>query len=213
MYHEPHIFAKTSHWKLPIISPTWETPSPEKPTLTWKSITRLSKANSAFGRLRKKVWDRRGISQDSKLKVYMAVVLTCYMHVSHGLCTAATPEKNSTTSTQNVCGLFWASSGKTWSLTQKSPHEQASLALPLYCRKLKWDGQATWHGHGCLMTACQNSSYMASSAMANDQLVGKRNASRTPLRKPSQDSTLMSPTGKSVPSFNPCGAVWFLPEQ
>ena len=41
---------------------------------------RLSKANSAFGRLRKKVWDRRGISQETKLKVYMAVVLTVLLY-------------------------------------------------------------------------------------------------------------------------------------
>ena len=61
--------------------------------------------------------------------------------------------------------------------------------------------------HGCLMTACQNSSYTVSSAMANDQLVGKGNASRTPLRRPSQVSTLMSPTGKYVSRFDPCGAV------
>ena len=37
---------------------------------------------------------------------------------------------------------------------------------------------------------------MVSSATENDQLVGKRNASMTPLRRPSKSSTLMSPTGK-----------------
>ena len=37
---------------------------------------------------------------------------------------------------------------------------------------------------------------MVSSATENDQLVGKRNASRTPLSRPSTSSTLMSPTGK-----------------
>ena len=63
------------------------------------------------------------------------------------------------------------------------------------------------------MTACQNNSYMVSSATANDQLVGKRNASRTPLRRPSQASTLMSPTGKSVSRIDHSGAVWFIPEQ
>ncbi len=41
---------------------------------------RHSKANSAFERLRKKVWDRRGISQDTKLKVYMSVVLTVLLY-------------------------------------------------------------------------------------------------------------------------------------
>ena len=55
------------------------------------------------------------------------------------------------------------------------------------------------------MAACQNSSYMVSSATANDQLVGKRNTSRTPLRRPSQASTSMSSTGKSVPRSDPCG--------
>ena len=55
------------------------------------------------------------------------------------------------------------------------------------------------------MTACQNSSYMVSSATENDQLI--------PLRRPSQASTLMSPTGRSVPRIDPCGAVWFIPEQ
>ena len=33
----------TSHWKLPILFPTWEALSPEKPTLAWKSITYFPK--------------------------------------------------------------------------------------------------------------------------------------------------------------------------
>ena len=41
---------------------------------------RLSKANFTFGRLMKKMWDRRGISQDTRLKVYMAVVLTILLY-------------------------------------------------------------------------------------------------------------------------------------
>ena len=68
-------------------------------------------------------------------------------------------------------------------------------------------------GHGCLMTACQNSPYMVSSAMANYHLVGKRNAPRTPLRRPSQALSSMSPTGKPVPRIDPCGAIWLIPEQ
>ena len=71
--------------------------------------------------------------------------------------------------------------------------------------------QATWHG--CLMIACRNSSFVVSSATANDQLVGKRNVSRTPLRNPSQDLTSMSPTVKPVHRIDPCGAVCFIPEQ
>ena len=67
--------------------------------------------------------------------------------------------------------------------------------------------------NGCLMAACQNSSYRVSSATENDHLVGKINASRTPLRRPSQVSTLMSPTGKYVPRIEPCGEVCSILEQ
>ena len=38
--------------------------------------TRLAKASAAFGRLHKNVWDRRGITTETKIKVYKAVVLT-----------------------------------------------------------------------------------------------------------------------------------------
>ncbi|XP_072182260.1 uncharacterized protein [Diadema setosum] len=41
---------------------------------------RISKASSAFGRLRKNVWERRGISLSTKLKVYCAVVLTTLLY-------------------------------------------------------------------------------------------------------------------------------------
>ncbi|KAL8563736.1 hypothetical protein ACOMHN_063504 [Nucella lapillus] len=41
---------------------------------------RISKASSAFGRLREKVWERRGISLKTKLKVYHAVVLTTLLY-------------------------------------------------------------------------------------------------------------------------------------
>ena len=42
--------------------------------------TRLAKASAAFGRLSRKVWDRRGISEPTKVKVYRAVVLTTLLY-------------------------------------------------------------------------------------------------------------------------------------
>ena len=36
---------------------------------------RITKASTAFGRLRKKVWERNGLTTRTKLKVYKAVVL------------------------------------------------------------------------------------------------------------------------------------------
>ena len=41
---------------------------------------RLAKASAAFGRLYKNVWNRRGITLDTKLKVYRAVVLTTLLY-------------------------------------------------------------------------------------------------------------------------------------
>ncbi|XP_063593893.1 uncharacterized protein LOC134770856 [Penaeus indicus] len=41
---------------------------------------RIAKASSTFGRLRNNVWERRGISLQSKLKVYRAVILTTLLY-------------------------------------------------------------------------------------------------------------------------------------
>ena len=41
---------------------------------------RIARVSSAFGRLREKVWDRRGISLMTKLKVYRAVVLPSLLY-------------------------------------------------------------------------------------------------------------------------------------
>ncbi|KAI8491883.1 hypothetical protein Bbelb_302560 [Branchiostoma belcheri] len=44
---------------------------------------RISKASSVFGRLRRNVWDRRGIKLSTKLKVYQAVVITTLLYAYH----------------------------------------------------------------------------------------------------------------------------------
>ena len=36
---------------------------------------RIAKASAAFGRLRNKVWEREGLTQDTKLRVYQAIVM------------------------------------------------------------------------------------------------------------------------------------------
>ena len=43
---------------------------------------RLAKANSAVGRLRKSVWDCRGITVETKIKAYCAAVLTTLLYSS-----------------------------------------------------------------------------------------------------------------------------------
>lgn len=44
------------------------------------NTSRLAKASAAFGRLHKNVWDRRGITTETKIKVYKAVVLTTLLY-------------------------------------------------------------------------------------------------------------------------------------
>ena len=49
-------------------------------TIDREITNRISKASSSFGRLRKTVWERRGINLATKLKVYQAVVLTTLLY-------------------------------------------------------------------------------------------------------------------------------------
>ena len=80
MYHEPHIFVNDEPLKTTDYFTYLGSTLSREANIDVVVNNRLSKANSAFGRLRKKVWDRRGISRDTKLKVCMAVVLTVLLY-------------------------------------------------------------------------------------------------------------------------------------
>ena len=72
---------------------------------------RIAKASSAFGRLRKNVWERRGISIETKLKVYKAVVLTSLMYASETWTVYRRHAKRlnhfHTTSLRKLFGIKW----------------------------------------------------------------------------------------------------------
>ena len=76
MYHEPHIIVNDEPLKATDSFTYLGNTFSREANIDVEVNIRLSKANSAFGRLRKKVWDRLGISQGTKLKVYMVVVPT-----------------------------------------------------------------------------------------------------------------------------------------
>ena len=80
MYHELHIFVNDEPLKATDSFTYLGSTLSREANIDVEVNNRRSKANSAFGRLRKKVWDRRGISQETKLKVYMAVVLTVLIY-------------------------------------------------------------------------------------------------------------------------------------
>ena len=80
IYHEPHIFVNDEPLEAPNSFTYMGSTLSREANIHLEVNNRLSKANSALGRLRKKVWDRLGISQKTKLKVYMAVVLTVLLY-------------------------------------------------------------------------------------------------------------------------------------
>ena len=80
MYHEPHIFVNDEPLKATDSFTYLGSTLSRAANIVVEANNRLSKANSAVGRFMKKVWDRRGISQETKLKVHMAVVLTVLLY-------------------------------------------------------------------------------------------------------------------------------------
>ena len=71
MYHEPHIFVNDNPLKATYSFTYLGGTLSREANIDVEVNDGLFKANSAFGRLRKKGWDRRGISQETKLNVYV----------------------------------------------------------------------------------------------------------------------------------------------
>ena len=80
MYHEPHIFVNDEPLKATDSFAYMGSTLFREANIDVEVNNRLSKANSDLEDSRKKVWDRRGISQETKLKVYMVVVLTVLLY-------------------------------------------------------------------------------------------------------------------------------------
>ena len=77
MYHEPHIFVNDEPLKATDSITYLGSTLSREANIDVEVNNRFSKANSAFGRLRKKVWDRLGISQESMAAVLTVLLYTC----------------------------------------------------------------------------------------------------------------------------------------
>ena len=82
MYNEPNIFINGQRLKA-VDKFTYLGSTLSRAVVTDDEVdTRLAKASSAFGRLTSNVWNRRGITRETKIKVYRAVVLTTLLYGS-----------------------------------------------------------------------------------------------------------------------------------
>ena len=204
MYHEPHIFVNDEPLKATDSFTYPGSNLSREANIDVEVNNRLSKANSAFGRLRKKVWDRLGISQETKLKVYMAVVLTVLLYACESWTVYSRHARKlnifHTKCLRIILSIKWQD--------MVPDTEVLTRAGIPSIHTLLQQAQVRWAGHVTRMPDDSLPKFLlVSSATENDRLVLKINASRIPLRRPSQVSTLMSPTGKSVPRIDPCGAV------
>ena len=143
------------------------------------------------------MWDRRGISQDTTLKVCVAVVLTVLIYACESWTVysrhAIKLNHFHTKCLQIMLSINWQD--------MVPDTEVLTRACIPSIHTLLQKAQVRWAGHVTRMPddRLPKQLFMVSSATANDQLVGKRNASRTPLKRPSQASTLMSPLGSLSP--------------
>ena len=132
MYHEPHFFVNDEPLKATDSFTYLGITLSREANIDVEVNNSIFKANSAFGRLMKKAWDRRGISQDTKLKVYMAVVLTVLLYESESWTVYSRHVKKTQPLPYKMFADYFEHQ-----VAQKSSYEQAPLELTLYCRKLK----------------------------------------------------------------------------
>ena len=81
-YHEPHITVKGQNIKAVNNFTYLGSTLSRAVNIDAEVINRIAKASAAFGRLRENVWECRGLSLTTKLKVYRAVVLTTLLYAS-----------------------------------------------------------------------------------------------------------------------------------
>ena len=145
MYHEPHIFVNDEPLKATNSFTYMGSTLSREANIDVEVNNRLSKANSAFGRLRKKVWDRLGISQETKLNVYMAVVLTILLYACESWTVYSRYARKlnhfHTKCLRIILSISWQDMVPDTEVLTRAGIP--GIHFTLYCRKLKLDGQAT----------------------------------------------------------------------
>ena len=77
---EPRIFAKGQQLKVVEHFTYLGSTLSQAANIDMEINNRISKASSAFGRLQRNVWERKGLSITTMIKIYCAVVLTTLLY-------------------------------------------------------------------------------------------------------------------------------------
>ena len=103
---------------------------------------RLAKASAAFGRLNENVWNRKGITTKTKIKIYKAIVLTTLLY---GCETWTVYQRHArklnhfhTTCLRRLLGVKWQDKVPDTEILQRA--EQTSVHTMLMKAQLRWTG-------------------------------------------------------------------------
>ena len=204
IYHEPHIFVNDEPLKVTDSFTYLGSTLSREANIGVEVNNRLSKANSAFGRLTKKVWDRRGISQETKLKVYMAVVITVLLNACESW-TVYSHQARKLNHFQTKC-LRHIFSIKCQEMVPGT--EVLTRAGIPSIHTLLQKAQVRWAGHVTRMPDDRLPKQLLYGVLCcGKRSVGGQKKRFKDTLRPLQASTLMSPTGKSVPMIERSGAV------
>ncbi|XP_015780242.1 PREDICTED: uncharacterized protein LOC107358129 [Acropora digitifera] len=133
---------------------------------------RISKASSAFGRLSEKVWERREISLENKLKVYRAVVLTTLLYGSETWTVYRRHEKLlNHFHLRCLLRIRWQDKVPNTDVLQRANFP----SITTIARK----AQPRWAGPVCMTIASPSRSSTENSVTASTQSEVSKNASRT----------------------------------
>ena len=150
----------------------------------------------------KKVWERRGISQDTKLKVYMAVVLTVLLYVCESWTMYSRHARK-----LNHFHTKWLRIILSIKCGDMVPDTEVLTRAGIpNIHTLPQKAQVRWAGH---VTRMPDDS-LPKQLLYGELCYGKRSVGGKKKRFKdtiTKTPTSMSPTGRSVHMIDPCGSV------
>ena len=137
---------------------------------------RVARASASFGRLRDRVWNRRGLSFETKLQVYRAVVLPSLLYGSETWTVYAPHERQLQSfhmrCLRQILRVKWQDCIPDTEILQRSNSKAIGTML--------METQLRWAGHVARMPiACLREYYLENCVMANAPVVDQKSVTRT----------------------------------